>query len=120
MTSLEDAIHNVHGCDAFKKIQALYPTFSFEEEIKTNPELSEHLRQACFSNAYQVEDPRKKPEAPKLDDDFSKYLVINNLPICDAEKSKKLIQLLIKLYQKKELTFSESDITMPLDEAGNT
>jgi RNA recognition motif-containing protein len=60
--------------------------------------LSEHLRNALFNNANIVEDPRKKVDAPKLDQDFSKYFVINNLPICDAEKSKKLIQLLIKLY----------------------
>lgn len=49
-------------------------------------------------NVNLIEDPRKKNDAPKLNEDFSKYFVINGLPICDAEKSKKLIVLLIKLY----------------------
>jgi len=82
--------------------------------------LGEHIRSACGTHALTVEDPRKRTDAPKLDEDFSKYFVINNLPICDAEKSKKLCQLLIKLYQKKDITFSESDITMPLNSQGMT
>eukprot|EP00347_Sterkiella_histriomuscorum_P005175 403357608 len=118
--SLDEALNRVHGSDAFRKIQNLYPNFSFEEEIKQNIEVSEYIRNACLSNVAMIEDPKTKSDAPKLNEDFSKYFVINNLPICDAEKSKKLIQLIIKLYQKKEISFTENDITMPLDANGNT
>ena len=67
-----------------------------------------------------MQNPRTLPDAPKLDEDFSKYILINNLPKCDAEKSKKLTQLLVKLYQKKNFNIDESSITMPLNDAGMT
>jgi translation initiation factor 3 subunit B len=67
-----------------------------------------------------VEDPRKRQDAPKLDEDFSKYFLINNLPKCNEAKSKKLIELLIKLYQKKSYTIDPEKITMPLNDEGMT
>ena len=101
--SLQEALDKVHGSEAFKKISALYPSISFEKEIVENTELSEYIRSSCANNIITLDDPRLRADAPKLNEDFSKYFVINNLPICDAEKSKKLIQLLIKLYQKKNI-----------------
>ena len=74
------------------------------------------IRSACASNANQIENPRKRQDAPKLDEDFCKYFVINNLPKCDEAKSKKLGQLLIKLFQKKNVNIDEDKITMPLNE----
>ena len=73
-----------------------------------------------MANVNQVEDPRKRPDAPKLDEDFSKYFLINNLPKCNEAKSKKLIELLIKLYQKKSYTIDPEKITMPLNDEGMT
>lgn len=73
-----------------------------------------------MSNVNQVEDPRKRADAPKLDEDFSKYFLINNLPKCNEAKSKKLIELLIKLYQKKNYTIDPERISMPFDAEGMT
>jgi hypothetical protein len=42
------------------------------------------------------------------------------LPKCNEAKSKKLIELLIKLYQKKNYTIDPERITMPFDAEGNT
>jgi len=61
-----------------------------------------------------------RPDAPKLDNDFSKYFVINNLPKCNDAKSKKLIELLVKLYAKKNFNVEESRITMPFNAEGMT
>ena len=49
--------------------------------------MSDFIRQACASNAIQLENPRERADAPKLDEDFSKYFAINNLPKCDEAKS---------------------------------
>jgi hypothetical protein len=68
----------------------------------------------------QIDNPRLRPDAPKLDDDFSKYFVINNLPKCNEAKSKKLIELLVKLYAKKNFNVEESRITMPFNDEGMT
>lgn len=105
----------VTDSEGFKKIHTLYPNISFEKEVAENQELADHLRSACASNANQVENPRLKTDAPKLDEDFSKYFLINNLPKCDEAKAKKLIALLIKLYQKKNVNIDESNINMPLN-----
>lgn len=67
-----------------------------------------------------MEDPRKRADAPKLDEDFSKYFLINNLPKCNEAKSKKLIELLIKLYQKKNYNIDPERITMPFNAEGMT
>jgi hypothetical protein len=42
------------------------------------------------------------------------------LPKCNEAKSKKLIELLIKLYSKKEYKLEEDKITMPFNDEGMT
>jgi hypothetical protein len=78
----------------------MFPLIDFAEDIEKNPELAEFIKNACVTKRNLVEDPLKNPKAPQLDRDFSKYFVINNLPICDPERSKKLTNLLIKLLSK--------------------
>jgi len=114
------ALNKIYDNDAFKRLNVYYPGINFDSEVEQNEELSDFIRQACVSNVNQVEDPRKRADAPKLDDDFSKYFLINNLPICNEAKSKRLIELLIKLYQKKNYNLDADRITMPLNEEGNT
>lgn len=82
--------------------------------------MADYIRGACAFNANQVENPRLRSDAPKLDEDFSKYFLINNLPKCDEAKSKKLTQLLVKLFQKKSFNIDEASISMPLNDDGNT
>ena len=66
-------------------------------------------------HSIQVDDPKTRPEAPKLNDDFSKYFVVNNLPKTDEARSKKLKTLLVKLLGKKEITITEENIDMPFN-----
>jgi hypothetical protein len=98
----------------------LFPEVNFDEDLRDNPELAEYIRHACATNATGLDDPRKRQEAPKLNDDFSKIFVINNLPKCDEAKSKKLKQLLIKLLDKKKISLTENDIDMTLNNSGMT
>jgi len=43
------------------------------------------------------------PDAPKMNDDFSNYFVINNLPKCKEDKLPKLITLIETSLNKKNL-----------------
>ena len=87
---MQDAISKVTESEPFKRLKGYFPEISFDEEINQNAELADYIRTACASNVNQVENPRTRADGPKLDEDFSKYFLINNLPKCDAEKSKKL------------------------------
>ena len=49
-------------------------------------------------------------DCPKLDNDFSRWIIINGAPEVDEKKSEKFSQLLIKLFDKKNFKISESDI----------
>ena len=50
-------------------------------------------------------------EAPKLDDDFSKYIILNGIPKCDDKKLEKLNQkVLMKLLSKAGSPVEESAI----------
>jgi hypothetical protein len=57
------------------------------------------------------------PDRPKLDDDFSKFIVINGLPKCDAKKSEKLNALLVKLFGKKNFIIDDTAIEFNWDDA---
>lgn len=120
MSTTSKELLRVTDSESFRKLITMFPGLTFEEEVATTPELSEHLRAACSSNANQVDAPRTRPDAPKLDEDFSKYFVINNLPKCDEAKAKKLTALLIKLFQKKNLNIDESSVTMPMGSDGQS
>jgi hypothetical protein len=110
----------VYDCEAYKRITNYFPSVNFDAPIAENAELADYIRSACAHNVNQIDNPRTRSDAPKLDEDFSKYFVINNLPKCNEAKSKKLIELLIKLYQKKNYILEEERITMPFSEDGMT
>jgi hypothetical protein len=106
--------------DPYQRLVQYFPELKFDKDIEGKEELADYIRAACAHNVNLVDNPRTRADAPKLDEDFSKYILINNLPKCDAEKAKKLTQLLIKVYQKKNFNIDESSITMPLNESGMT
>lgn len=57
-------------------------------------------------------------EAPKLDDDFSKYIILNGIPKCDEKKLEKLNQkVLMKLLSKAGSPIEESAIEHMWDDA---
>ena len=60
-------------------------------------------------------DPLSKADAPKLNDDYSNYFVINNLPKCKEAKVPKLVTLITNTLVKKHLTVEEDAIDIPLD-----
>ena len=59
--------------------------------------------------------PLETPNAPKLNDNFSNFFVINNLPKIPAEKIPKLVMVIQKSLQKKNLKIEDSAIEMPIN-----
>lgn len=113
---MQDPLSKVTESEPFRRLTNYFPNLSFEEEVVQNAELADYIRTACAANVNAVDNPRTRSDAPKLDDDFSKYFIVNNLPKCDEAKSKKLIALLIKLYQKKSYNIDEANIHMALND----
>ena len=64
-------------------------------------------------------DPLLNPNAPKLNDDFSNYFVINNLPKAEEAKIVKLKALIMKSTAKNNLQVSEDQIDIPIDPETN-
>jgi hypothetical protein len=49
--------------------------------------------------------------------DFSKAIIVDNIPVADAEKAEKLKAILLKIYVQFEDTLTLEDIDMPFDSA---
>ena len=64
-----------------------------------------------------VIDPLTLADAPKMNDDFSNYFVINNLPKCKEDKIGKLVTLIETSIKKKNLKVSSEDIEIPINTA---
>jgi len=64
-----------------------------------------------------VVDPLTLPDAPKFNDDFSNYFVINNLPKCKEDKIPKLVALIESTIKKKHLKIEEGAIDIPINKA---
>jgi hypothetical protein len=64
-----------------------------------------------------VVDPLSLGDAPKMNDDFSNYFVINNLPKCKEDKLPKLITLIETSLKKKNLKVDPADIDIPINPA---
>lgn len=62
-------------------------------------------------------DPLSLADAPKFNDDFSNYFVINNLPKCKEDKIAKLVTLIESTLKKKNLRIDPADIEIPINEA---
>ena len=64
-------------------------------------------------------EPLNNANAPKLNDDFSNYFVINNLPKCEESKVSKLKGLILKTTTKQNLNVTEEGIDIPIDPTTN-
>lgn len=64
-------------------------------------------------------DPLGESNAPKMDEDFSSYFMINNLPKCKAEKIPKLVALIESTLKKKKLNVEPEDIEIEIDPSTN-
>lgn len=79
----------------------------FTEELQEKPELAKYMRNAINAKSLGLEAPLESPQAPKLDNDFSKFILLNGLPKCDEKKAAKLVALLIKLFSKRQFSITE-------------
>jgi translation initiation factor 3 subunit B len=104
-------------CSELLKLLKYYPELQFDEELAAKPEIAEFLRQAIQRHSMTVVDPLTLPDAPKFNDDFTNYFVINNLPKCKAEKIPKLVTLIEATLKKKSLHFDEDAIDIPINGA---
>lgn len=69
----------------------------------------------------RVTDPLALPDAPKFNDDFSNYFVINNMPKVGEDKLPKLVGLIGTTLNKKKLQVEEEAIDIPINkETGKT
>lgn len=90
-------------CPELERIREFFPELDFSEELKKNPHLADHLIKEIQREASKVTDPLAKENAPKLDEDFKEYFVINNLPKCAEEKIAKLKGVITKACGKQNL-----------------
>ena len=77
------------------------------------------MRLAIQKQSMTVVDPLTLPDAPKMNDDFSNYFVINNLPKTKEEKLPKLVALIETSLKKKNLKVNPEDIDIPINPATN-
>lgn len=103
-------------CEGWAKILKVFPDMDFSAELEANPDLTKYLRDSINTLAQEAEDPMQDKECPKLDNDFSRHILMNGLPKCDEKKAAKLIGLLIKLFSKRNIIIAEDDIEMSWDE----
>jgi len=103
-----------------KKLQNFYPELEFSEDLDKTPELAEFLRMEIAQYAMRVTDPLGMTDAPKFNDDFSNYFVINNMPKVSQEKLPKLVGLIGTTLNKKKLTVEEENIDIPINPETNT
>lgn len=104
-------------CEELEKLIEYYPDINFTDILTEKPHLAEFFQKQIQIEAAKVTDPLLNPNAPKLDEDFSNYFVINNLPKCEEAKVSKLKGMIIKSSAKQNLTVTEDSIDMPMDPA---
>jgi len=93
----------------------MYPEFEFDTDISEKLELGDYLRTAIQKHTMTVVEPLTLADAPKMNDDFSNYFVVNNLPKCKEEKLPKLKTLLESTLSKKKLKINTEDIDIPIN-----
>lgn len=59
-------------------------------------------------------------DIPDFQPDFSKAIVVDNVPIVTQEKLGKLTQVILKIYRQVLTTLKEEDIYMPFNEDGSS
>ena len=104
-------------CEGWAKILEIFPEMDFAAELEEQPELGKYLKSAINTKSVAIDRPSELPDRPKLDDDFSKFIVLNGLPKCDAKKSEKLNALLVKLFGKKNFILADDAIEHHWDDA---
>jgi len=89
-------------------------------DIQKNPDLEKFINEVVGNTDFMKKfyDPLDQPKAPILNDDFSNYFIIAGLPKAQKEKLPKLLEIVIKIFTKKGVTFiTQESISVPLDES---
>ena len=111
--TIEELLAKVEqGNEGWQRLKEFFPELDFTEELKEKPKLWEHLRRAISAEAPKVAPPLSNPDAPKLNDDFSNYFVINNLPQTEEAKVAKLEALIKTVFSKRDITIDDDAIDM--------
>ena len=105
-------------CEGWRSMLDIFPEMDFTEELNENPELAQYLIESINKHSTGLMNPLDTAECPKLNEDFSNYIILNGLPKCDEAKSKKLVALLIKLFGKLKFVVEEDKIEMCWDDSG--
>jgi hypothetical protein len=117
--NIEELLKSIE-CDQLETLKKYYPGLEFRQELEEFPKAAPYLKQQIENKAMQVTDPLLNSDAPKLNEDYSNYFVINNMPICKEEaKVEKLKALVVKGLKKSELSVEEDKINVPFDPETN-
>ena len=115
---IEDLLAKIQ-CEELERLKQYFPDIDFTEELKEKPHLADFLQKQIQMEAAKVVDPLGNVNAPKLNEDFSNYFVINNLPKCEEAKVVKLKGLIIKSSTKQNLAVTEENIDIPINPEDN-
>jgi len=102
-------------CEGWARILKVFPDMDFSKDIAEKPELANYLRNAINTKSLEMENPEDLKDAPKLDNDFSKWIIINNIPKVNPEKAKKLVAVLVKLFAKRNFIITEEAIHLDFE-----
>lgn len=102
-------------CEGWNRILEIFPDMDFTAELEEKPELAKYMRAAINKMSVGIENPNEMAGAPKFDDDFSKFILLNGLPKVDEKKGEKLKALLIKLFSKRGYNISDDKLDLKFD-----
>ena len=76
---LEELVANLQ-CDELTKLLSIFPDLDFSDVLSEKPHLADYIKKEIQRESASVKDPLGQADAPKLDENFNNYFVINNLP----------------------------------------
>lgn len=86
---------------------------SYYESLEDYEQIKEYL-------TFDAEDFEVPIELPPFRPDYSKAIVVDNLPLVGPEKIEKLTQVVIKIYRQFSDTLDTGDLFMPINPETNT
>jgi hypothetical protein len=87
--------------EGWKQILNVFPEMDFTEELAEKPTLSNYLRSSINKFSLNIDDPLESETCPKLDTDFSKFIILNGLPKAKPDKLQKLNDILLKILNER-------------------
>ena len=105
--------------EGWKQILSVFPEMDFTAELAETPTLANFLRSSINKHSLNIENPLELETCPKLDTDFSKFIILNGLPKAKPDKLQKLNDILLKILNEKlGCSIKEENIEHSFDENG--